>query len=167
MHRRSSDDAETYMRRMHSATTWFLRAAKSVTWDLVHLARRWTWAGHVARMQEYDPYRLSLRILHHRNRKWLDLQKLWTGSQNHHRRFHAWRWGHDIAKFCGTAEWEDIALNRDEWLRLRPLFVHWCATPRPYGPRPQTCEKIGTADDDSSSSSSSESSSGDSSSSSS
>ena len=63
------------------------------------LGRLHAWAGHLARIRQYDQHRLTLKVLDWKGMLELDTMKFLSGSQGHCGRFHAWRWEAQFHKF--------------------------------------------------------------------
>ena len=72
-------------------------------------------AGHIARIQMYDPSRLTVATLHWRNGQWLNLvASNNNGNQLHCRKLKVWRWETNLIKMFGES-WEQDAFNKDDW----------------------------------------------------
>ena len=93
-----------------------------------HMAR-WRWAGHLARINSYDPTRLSVRAMKWRNWNWLrDYSKRNGGRQHHGRQLRTWRWEYQIYKF--QPDWWDEGkdLLKSEWASRIPIYLDWVRT---------------------------------------
>ena len=58
------------LRQLHRITSWDLRYLKAV----------FAWAGHVARIAQYDADRLTLRTMHFKNWNWIQSVHYFTKS---------------------------------------------------------------------------------------
>ena len=90
-------------------------------WDEEALLKVYNWAGHVARMQKYNPNRLAYKVLAFRDVRYLSTLESLYGQQCHGKRFHVWRWEQQISQIHGK-EWQQIALSGEKWEDLRE---HW------------------------------------------
>ena len=78
------------------------------------------WAGWVARLNVFDPSRITLHVLLHKNWDWLRvIADQFNGRQLHGRRLKVWRWEALVYKFFdenfpGTS-WIQAAQDKSEW----------------------------------------------------
>ena len=94
-------------------------------WADAHLKAKWTWAGHVQRMQSD---RLAVRATVWRDSEWWRTELLLPRSLRITRpcRTRWFRWEDDLkryAKHCGWACWQESAANREVWLKHRDAFA--------------------------------------------
>ena len=94
-------------------------------WPHAHILRKWSWAGHVARM---ETNRLSYRATAWRDAKWAAEDIALFGPSLSTRRAgrqHWFRWEDDLLKYaeqCGWQDWKSIAANRNDWQAHAELF---------------------------------------------
>ena len=87
-------------------------------WTDIYYQKHFEWAGHIARIRQYDQGRLTHRVNVWKNYKFLDGQEqvYGKGRQNHGRCFKVWRWERLIQKYWGRGvDWRDIAQDRSVW----------------------------------------------------
>ena len=92
-----------------------------MSWDLKARDFYFKWAGQVARMTQLDPNRLSPRVLHFKNIRFiLDYAKRHDGCQGHGRNLHVWRWESDIFSYGSSEdrEWETMAMDLSKWFSV-------------------------------------------------
>ena len=95
--------------------------------------RQYAWAGHVSRMLQYDPDRLTVRILHHRNKPCLHQMKRTHGNQTHCRNLKIWRWEratYEYFKDRCICNWEEVAQDKIGWNNILDELVAWRAEVR-------------------------------------
>ena len=67
-------------------------------WDIVALRNHFGWAGHFSRLAAEDPSRLAGKVLHYRDRQWLDRIEFQNyGRQLLCRKLRIWRWERPMA----------------------------------------------------------------------
>ena len=126
MRRRPSESMEDFMSRLGSKIKAVKNAHGFNNWDAIYLQRLFSWAGHVARLQEYDPDRATFRVLQHRNYKWIrDIARRNGGNQMHGRKVRVWRWEYKVDRFFKGSEWQTTALSKTAWYERLDSFVQW------------------------------------------
>ena len=126
MRRRPSESMEAFMSRLGSKIKAVKNAHGFNNWDAIYFQRLFSWAGHVARLQEYDPDRTTFRVLQHRNYKWIrDTASRNGGNQMHGRKVRVWRWEYKIDRFFEGSEWQATALSKADWYERLDSFVQW------------------------------------------
>ncbi len=124
----AEEDLETFMKRTETAITSAMIRHHIVSWDVYARRLVFKWAGWVARLQTFDPRRLTLSVLRHKNYKWLRvIQDSNNGRQLHGRILKVWRWETLLHSFFlenyPLEDWEEVALNKDRWTQV-VLLVH-------------------------------------------
>ena len=89
--------------------------------------RVFDWAGHIARMKDYDKHRIVTLELRRKDRDLLQHLERTQGSQCHGWRFHVWRWERRIYDYWEREDvkWKEIARNKEEWTARRKDFGMW------------------------------------------
>ena len=103
------------------------RWTKGICWDELYAARVFDWAGHLARMREYDKHRVAAMELRRKDRNFLKHLEKTQGSQCHGWRFHVWRWErrvYDFWEYYGK-DWMKEAGDKDKWQEAKDQFVRW------------------------------------------
>ena len=84
------------------------------------------WAGHVARMVQYDARRLTYKLLQYKSWDWIqNISKENGGSQLHGRRLHVWRWEWPVCKFFGKQSWQAAAQDKTSWNQQLENMINW------------------------------------------
>lgn len=108
------EDKATYFTRLaHAIRNWRQRC-QLPAWDVYYLSQVQSWAGHVERMSQWAPRRLTLRTLHLMDYAylfWLDSQ---YGQQCHCARVHIWRWEGILVR-CHGVRWHERVHNAHRW----------------------------------------------------
>jgi len=117
------EDVETYMRRTNAAITCLLAMHNVQPWDLVARQAVFRWAGWVARLRHFDPERLTLSILQHKNLQWLNtIASQNNGRQLHGRILRTWRWESPLQSFIEElhpgVHWVELAQDSDAWREI-------------------------------------------------
>ena len=88
---------------------------KHAWWDEMYVQLRLDWGGHVARLRELDPSRLTYRVFTHWNYNAIrHVSDQHEGRQHHGRHLHIWRWEYYLYQHLGNT-WFNEAQNRDTW----------------------------------------------------
>ena len=108
-----------------AALCYLLQSINAPAWDEVVLGRLHSWAGHLARIRNYDPNRLTLQVLDFKGMLELTTLMYMNGSQGHAARFHVWRWEAQFHKFYVDSgpTWQDAARGH----RWEPTRARWIA----------------------------------------
>eukprot|EP00959_Pyramimonas_sp_CCMP1952_P338296 7084332-Pyramimonas_sp.AAC.1 len=113
-HRQHDDELmKSQMSRLHRLLRKLMEKHNVTPWDDYVLVLGPRWAGHVARMQLYDPKRIANPVLKYKH-EYAQLLERTLGSQGHLYNFHAWRWGKQFYQYVGT-EWNAVAWNSERW----------------------------------------------------
>ena len=83
-------------------------------WDINAHRAVYAWAGWMARLQIFDPTRLTLHVLNHWN--WNYIQGIAAsnqGRQLHGRKLRSWRWERPF--YIYDPNWQALALDQDAW----------------------------------------------------
>ena len=117
------DDVETFMRRTNTSITHIIDRHRITSWDILARRNIFKWGGWVARLEQYDPKRITLAILLDKNREWINLiAQNNNGRQLHGRYLHIWRWEALIYKYFEAnfpgENWRDVAQIPERWHEL-------------------------------------------------
>ena len=85
-------------------------------WDADYKQNVFKWAGHMARMRQHSPLRLSCLVFKHRDWQWI--QKRGTandGNQGHGRKLRAWRWEKTMYVLFRNKSWQEAAQDKQSW----------------------------------------------------
>ena len=111
-------DLHYFQRRRENIAKISLQQKLSSWVDIV-LRRIYTWAGHVARMQEYDAQRLIARVLSIRDHQWCQTVAALHPQQHqsHPSRYYAHNWESQFARFFDERYlvWKEVARDRQQW----------------------------------------------------
>ena len=73
-------------------------------WEDSALVNYFSWAGWVARLDQFDPDRITLDVSSFKNISWiLNVASVCKDNQGHNRRFRVWRWEDLVFKGFGPA----------------------------------------------------------------
>ncbi len=97
--REAGEDDESFYHRRNTCIRDLRKSLNAPTWDKVVMGRLHDWAGHLARIRNYDSSRLTLQVLDFKGTMQLDALSFLTGSRGHNSRFHAWRWEAQFHRF--------------------------------------------------------------------
>ena len=90
-----------------------------VGWDQAAVTMHFAWAGHVSRFAEYDPNRITLKVLRYRDWEWLKtIADQNNGRQLHCRKLRVWRWESPLYRYAGcqgTDTWHKLAADKRAW----------------------------------------------------
>ena len=122
----SEETKEEFMIRTNSKLKEIKQRHGVKGWDAVYHGSVFQWAGHVARIPQYDPSRLTHKVLHHRC--WDEIQEIANrngGNQMHGKRVRIWRWERPLYKYFGDASWERAAQDKIEWSSKLESMIFW------------------------------------------
>merc|ERR1711963_1075336 len=105
-----------------------MRQHDILTWDMFIHKHVYCWGAHVSRMQHYVPERLSVKILHWRNRDWLDsVESVNSSSQCRSYKFRVWRYERQFTNCARNCE--RLASNKRAWnsVHLEKIVVWRCS----------------------------------------
>ena len=98
-------------------------------WSDTYAKAIWTFAGHIARLGEYDPNRPTHQVLLLQNRNFLKKTEIANrGSQLHGYRFRVWRWERHFYNYTekgNLGDWMNIAQSRRAWTEHLELWLDW------------------------------------------
>ena len=85
--------------------------------DAVVLSRIYSFAGHVCRLEAYDPQRLTLQVFRDRDRMWAREQVVSVGHGGHPGRFSPWNYEFMFDRYWAPrgVEWTTVASDKDRW----------------------------------------------------
>jgi ribonuclease HI len=111
---------EDFMQRTEGAITGMMHRFSVAPWDVVIRRNIFIWAGWVARLAEFDSERLTLKVLNHRNWKWVqNVAACNKGRQLHGRILSVWRWEAILYKYAKEnlqgEDWQVKAQTKPEW----------------------------------------------------
>ncbi|CAK0873857.1 unnamed protein product [Prorocentrum cordatum] len=102
-----SETLSNFMHRLGLRVQTVKKTNGFQNWDSIYLQRMFSWAGHVARLRDYDPDRITFLVLQYRNFKWIrDRARRNGGNQMHGRKVRVWRWEHSVDSFFKGSEWQ-------------------------------------------------------------
>ena len=118
--RGETETLDEYMVRTN-ATIRDLRLQCGVqTPDIMAMRHHFVWAGHVSRLSQESPSRITGQILRFRDRRWLNIVEAENnGNQLHGRRFRVWRWESPMVKYAKhkrLQSWHDLAADKRTWM---------------------------------------------------
>ena len=94
-------------------------------WDMEVNKKVWALAGHMARMGNWDPTRISYRVFKWKNYEWIRKRQQTFGNQLHCRYLHIWRWERPIYKYLKAASWQQQADDVAGWNAQLHTFLDW------------------------------------------
>ena len=119
--RRPEEQWIDWIKRSTRAARKSAKTAGIRFWLEAHLKAKWTWAGHVLRM---DPLRLACRSTQWRDSVWWTAEQALPSSLRMHRphRTRWFRWEDELRRYAADrcwSSWQSVAQHRD---------VHGCAS---------------------------------------
>ena len=120
---RPNESAEFYFRRTNTVISNILEDQQVLPWDVRSRREVFRWAGWVARLQVFDPSRLTYWVAKHKDLSWLAKIKAWNrGRELHGHYFRPWRWETIIFNFfrensekLNDQTWHQVALDTPAW----------------------------------------------------
>ena len=111
------------MQRTNQFINDLLLRSGQVTWDVLTRREVFKWAGWVARLQVFDPSRVTLHTMLHKNWNWIQLiARQFNGRQLHGRCLKIWPWESLIYKFFRenhpNTTWFELAQDSYEWSQI-------------------------------------------------
>ena len=126
LRRRDDEPLQVFMERLNSKIKRLKIANRFEDFDRMYHRSVFKWAGHVARMRQYDSQRVTYRILQHKSWEWIyKTSQEFGGSQLHGKRFHVWRWERPVYKFFGSSSWQEAAQDNVLWNQQLDDMVSW------------------------------------------
>eukprot|EP00973_Karenia_brevis_P067140 9337114-Karenia_brevis.AAC.1 len=124
--RGGTETMEDFMHRFNTRILDLKRMHAFTDWDVLYHRRFFNWAGHIARMQQYAPERVTSRVLRHKC--WQQIQAIASanrGNQLHGRRLKCWRWERLLYTYFAESHWMAVALDRSNWNSHLEGFSTW------------------------------------------
>ena len=117
-----------FMRRWRSKIKQ-LKIRHSIDWERHYHRSVFKRGGHVARIVQYHPTRVTYRALKHKDWESIQVTALQnSGDQLHGRKVHVWRWERPLYKNFGDDSWQQAAQHKLSWTSCLEEMVHWrCA----------------------------------------
>ena len=115
-----AEDLDHFMRRTERSISNIIECHNVLSWDVLARRNIFKWAGWTARLFKYDPNRITLSVLEHKNLKWImNIASQNRGRQLHGKYLHTWRWESLVYKYFeenypGT-DWCEVAQSADDW----------------------------------------------------
>ena len=121
--RRHDGESQTlFMARFHSKIKTLKALHCFEDWDRLFHGRVFKWAGHIARMAQYDPGRLTSRVLQFKCWKWITkVAQSNGGNQLHGKRLRIWRWERPLYKH--SPNWQEEAQDKSVWYQQLESMV--------------------------------------------
>ena len=117
---------DLYMEQINSRIKRVKGLYNVLNWDTWYHRAVFEWAGHVARISQYDESRLTPQVLAHRHWHWIQsIAAANRGSQLHGKRFRTWRWERPLYKFFENDRWETAAQHKAEWHDQLDTMMIW------------------------------------------
>ena len=123
---------EDWLEWIKRSTTYARAAAQKAgvrLWVEAQLQKKWSWAGHVARMSDE---RIAKRATTWRDSVWQAIEGCMPQSERCQRpqRTKWFRWEDELRRYpmryCGGMPWQEIAQCRTTWQSHCNLFVRLC-----------------------------------------
>ena len=108
--------------------TSYIRGEKLTAWEVFVLRRLYNWAGHVARLQQQEPRRLTSRVLAFRCCRALEAHAFLTGGwQGHSGRYYVHNWERQFHDFFvkEDVDWDIVAMNKKTWNAKLSGWSRW------------------------------------------
>ena len=116
LRKRPAETAEALMQRIGKNIKRVKEEYAFRDWGEVYFEHVFTWAGHVARLGDYDRDRVTHRVLEYRNYKWIrERARQNKGNQMHGRKVRVWRWEHRVDKLFQRGDWQAAARSKAAW----------------------------------------------------
>ena len=120
---RDTEVLETFMSRTNRFVNDLMEREGLLSWDIMIRREVFKWAGWVARLRTFDPSRITLHILLHKNWEWLQTIAMQNGGrQLHGRCLRVWRWEALIYRYFRenhpNISWFELAQDSYEWTQI-------------------------------------------------
>ncbi len=113
--RGESESLDDFFQRTNGSIKRILRESGIRAWDETAHVEVHRWAGVLARLNFYDPARLTSRVFLYRDWNWIhSIAQRNRGRQLHGRILRTWRWERPLYAFYGT-NWQSKALENEAW----------------------------------------------------
>ena len=124
----SSESKSDYMERLCRRLKHLKNIHGIRSWDKTYLRSVFAWAGHVARIPQYDSSRITHKTMIFKNWGWIkSVAANNDGNQLHGRKLRTWRWERPMTKYYSRSPWEEAAQDKDFWTsKLDDMVQWWC-----------------------------------------
>jgi len=124
------NDAEGIDEFMHRTNGYIARCRRKFAiqpWVSHYYRAVYKWAGHLARLVQYDPQRLTYRVFSWKDFQWLKgVMAANGGRQIHGRYLRTWRWERACYKqYKKSQDWRTDALDKRKWEEMLSSMVTW------------------------------------------
>ena len=111
---------QDFMKRTNTSITNIMQRLHILSWDVYARRSIFKWAGWVARLKHFDPSRVTLKVMLHRNLEWLQgIKEQNSGRELHCRYIKVWRWETLVWNWCrenvGAQSWMQLAEDPETW----------------------------------------------------
>ena len=113
------DTAEAYMIAKDTKIARLRSQGIITDWATAAREQMFKWAGHVGRMELLEPRRWAALVLAFKDKRELEHQKFWKGTEDHLKGAHYWRFERPVENFFGT-NWRTKAHPKEEWDKSLP-----------------------------------------------
>jgi hypothetical protein len=124
--KRDNETMEEFMLRRGTVIKAARERYEVEGWDAHYHRLVFLWGGHVARMGQYEPGRITFQTLIYKDWNWIKrLAARKMGRQCHGRYLRTWRWEKPLYKYDLASDWQIRALNRRDWNSQLDDMVTW------------------------------------------
>ena len=99
LRRDKGEEDGSFHKRCNQANKYWRQQAELLDWDLRQERKKYTWAGHIARLDSYDPLRITHLVFLWKSVSWIKQYEAIHKSQHHGRKIRQWRWEWSIWQF--------------------------------------------------------------------
>ena len=119
------ESAERFARRQNKCIREVRKSLNLWEPDAIMCTRVYNFAGHVARISQFDSTRLTAKVLRHKDRGWCRQLLENFGHAGHPGRFAPWNYEFQLDRYFRHQglEWTDIAADRGAWAKERKGWV--------------------------------------------
>ena len=120
----SNESRADFMHRSASLIKNLMTRHGVERWDLFYHRLHFAWAGHVSRIVQYDPSRLTYKVLDYKCLEWIHkIAEQFSGRQLHCRKLRIWRWEQPLFKYDPC--WRKTAQDKQAWFNALNDMVLW------------------------------------------
>jgi hypothetical protein len=124
--RQEHESTPEFMRRLRTKINRLKELHAFEDWDRSYYRSFFKWAGHVARLAQYEPSRITSAVLRHWDWKRIEqVAQENCGDQCHGRRIRTWRWERPLYKYVSGSSWQDAAQDKLAWQTQLEEMVCW------------------------------------------
>lgn len=124
--RRPHEETADYMYRLRHKIMHLKVRHSFIDWDRRVYSSMFSWTGHVTRTRQYDPCRITYRMLQHKSWEWIQtVARANGGNQLHGRRLKVWRWEAPMCKFFKKVSWQEVAQSKESWNQQLETMIDW------------------------------------------